>query len=158
MHHWHSQSYSAARWNAASSLLIPMWAWAVTKPNHHHHLQARAQSDPTCKDTEQVKIETSYKKVAALERASKCFYISTFWGLITTNTAININTLGAALGNVGNRLVLVWESQQATKQGKWRFFPPPSLINQDTCHADGSWQCCKAAFSFSPRWGMNNLN
>lgn len=70
IHHWHSQSYFAASWNATSSFLVSTRTWAVTKSNHHH-LQARAQLDPIRQYAEQVKIKARYKKVAILQKGPK---------------------------------------------------------------------------------------
>lgn len=108
IHHWHSQSYCAASWNATSSFLVSTRTWAVTKSNHH---KQELSQTPSANTLNKWKLKLGIRKWLYYKRASKCCYISTLWGLVTTDTAIKINTLDFILVKVGNKLVLLWEHQ-----------------------------------------------
>lgn len=156
MHHWHSQSYSAASWNAASSLLVPTWAWAVTKPNHHHCLQQEL-SDPTCQYIEQVKTGTSYKKVAVLQKGIKMFLHLYILGPNYHQHSHRYQHTGCCSGKCWKQVRFGVKMSVSHEEMKMEVLPS-HITNQETCHADGSWQWCKETLSFSQRWGINNLN
>lgn len=158
MHHWHSQSYFAASWNATSSPLVPMWAGAVTKPNHHQHLQARAQSDPTCQYTEQVKIETSYKKVAALRKDLK---MSLHWYILGPNYSQHSHRYqhtAYCSGKCGKRVCFGVKKSVSHEETKMEVLPSP--ITNQSGHVSCWWVMAvlQSDFLFSQRWGRNNLN
>lgn len=133
--------------------LVWKWMWAMFK---HQHLQARSET-PFANMPNNWKLKLGVRNWPYWKRASKCRSFSTFWGLITTNMAIKMNTSHVVLVKSGkttcSAVRMSINHQEMKTEGLL-----PTITSQDTCHADGSRQCCKVIFSSLRRWGTNNLH